>query len=102
MPSATASFASAAAGTGYSFSNTLLKVAGEQFLQDPETLQTEAFGNESLFIVVDDDQASESGRLKTQRMPKQRPPRFYEQDDDHLESDEDDINGIIDEDDLFV
>ena len=54
---------SAAAGTGYSFSNTLLKVAGEKFLQDPETLQTEAFGNESLFIVVDDlDQACEVAR----------------------------------------
>ena len=54
---------SAAAGTGYSFSNTLLKVAGEQFLQDAETLQTEAFGNASLFVVVDDlDQACEVAR----------------------------------------
>jgi 2,5-dioxopentanoate dehydrogenase len=41
-------------GTGYSFQNTLLKVDGAHFLQDPEALQEEAFGNESLLIVADD------------------------------------------------
>ena len=54
---------SAGAGTGFSYSNTLLKVSGSRFLQDPETLQTEAFGNESLFVVVDDlEQACEVAR----------------------------------------
>ncbi|HIG17084.1 MAG TPA: aldehyde dehydrogenase family protein, partial [Candidatus Handelsmanbacteria bacterium] len=54
---------SAGAGTGFSYSNTLLTVSGAQFLQDPESLQTEAFGNESLFIVVDDlDQGCEVAR----------------------------------------
>jgi NADP-dependent aldehyde dehydrogenase len=49
---------SAGAGTGFSYSNTLLLVTGERFLDDPETLQTEAFGNESLFIVAENlDQA---------------------------------------------
>jgi NADP-dependent aldehyde dehydrogenase len=53
----------AGAGTGFSYSNTLLQVSGAKFLQDPETLQTEAFGNESLFIVADDlDQACEVAR----------------------------------------
>ena len=48
----------AGAGTGFSYSNTLLLVSGAKFLEDPATLQTEAFGNESLFIVADDlDQA---------------------------------------------
>ncbi|MDA0334447.1 MAG: aldehyde dehydrogenase (NADP(+)) [bacterium] len=48
----------AGAGKGFSFSNTLLHVTGATFLQNPEALQTEAFGNESLFIVADDvDQA---------------------------------------------
>lgn len=37
---------------------------------------------EELFIVVEDDQTSESGRLKTQRMTKQRPDKFYDEDDD--------------------
>jgi len=54
---------SVGAGTGFSYSNTLLTVSGAQFLQDPESLQTEAFGNESLFIVVDDlDQGCEVAR----------------------------------------
>ena len=39
-------------GTGYSYRNTLLKVSGQRFLQDPEKLQEEAFGNESLFVVA--------------------------------------------------
>lgn len=40
-------------------SNTLLQCSGEQFLQDPEVFQTEAFGNASLFVIADDlDQAT--------------------------------------------
>jgi NADP-dependent aldehyde dehydrogenase len=34
------------------FHNTLLRVDGEQFLKDPEHLQTEAFGNVSLLVVA--------------------------------------------------
>lgn len=34
--------------------NTLLKVSGSQFLKNSEGLQTEAFGNASLFVVADD------------------------------------------------
>ncbi len=53
----------AAAGEGFSFANTLLTVSGKDFLADPETLQTEAFGNESLFVVAaDQDQAVEIAR----------------------------------------
>lgn len=43
-----------AEGAGYSHSNTLLQVTGAQFLADAETMQTEAFGNVSLIVVVDD------------------------------------------------
>ena len=38
---------------GYRFSNTLLSVSGAQFLAEPEKLQTEAFGNASLCVLVD-------------------------------------------------
>lgn len=34
-------------------SNTLLRCSGTQFLSDPETYQTEAFGNASLVVVAD-------------------------------------------------
>ncbi|MCA9115559.1 MAG: aldehyde dehydrogenase (NADP(+)), partial [Planctomycetaceae bacterium] len=34
--------------------NTLLKVDGDAFLKDPETLQTEAFGNGSLLVICSD------------------------------------------------
>ena len=51
------------AGTGYSYSNTLLRTTAQRFLDDPEALQTEAFGNESLFVVADDvGQAAEVAR----------------------------------------
>ncbi|SFI13997.1 aldehyde dehydrogenase (NADP(+)) [Planctomicrobium piriforme] len=40
----------------YCYSNTLLKVAGNDFLADPIGLQTEAFGNAALIIVVEDDE----------------------------------------------
>jgi NADP-dependent aldehyde dehydrogenase len=39
---------------GYRFANTLLRVSGEKFLVAPEKLQTEAFGNASLLVVVRD------------------------------------------------
>ena len=42
-------------GTGFSFANTILRASGEQFLKDPEAMQTEAFGNASLFVVADDE-----------------------------------------------
>jgi NADP-dependent aldehyde dehydrogenase len=34
--------------------NTLLSVGGEEFLQSPHALQTEAFGNAALFVVAND------------------------------------------------
>jgi NADP-dependent aldehyde dehydrogenase len=47
-------------GSGYSFDNTLLRVSGETFIANPEKLQTEAFGNESLFVIAgSEDQAVE-------------------------------------------
>lgn len=39
---------------GNRFANTLLRVSGEKFLAAPEKLQTEAFGNASLVVVVRD------------------------------------------------
>ena len=45
---------SAGGGNGYSAANTLLRVSGEQFIADPETMQTEAFGNASLIVVAKD------------------------------------------------
>lgn len=41
-------------GQGYCYRNTLLRVDGTTFLDNAETLQTEAFGNGSLFVVADD------------------------------------------------
>lgn len=41
-------------GNGFSHQNTLLKVSGSTFLEQPEDLQAEAFGNGSLFVVADD------------------------------------------------
>jgi NADP-dependent aldehyde dehydrogenase len=40
-------------GAGFSYANTLLRVSGEAFLANSEQLQTEAFGNASLFVVAD-------------------------------------------------
>lgn len=40
-------------GTGYNVANTLFRATGEDFLRDPETMQTEAFGNTSLIVVAD-------------------------------------------------
>lgn len=39
-----------------SFPNTLLTVRGSEFVNDPETFQTEAFGNESLVVTCQDEQ----------------------------------------------
>lgn len=44
----------AGGGNGYSYSNTLLRVSGSTFIENAEKLQTEAFGNESLFVVAAD------------------------------------------------
>ncbi len=41
-------------GQGYSYANTLLTATGDQFLAQPEVMQTEAFGNASLCVVADD------------------------------------------------
>ena len=43
-----------AAGQGYCQANTLLRASGQQFLEAPHALQTEAFGNASLVVVADD------------------------------------------------
>ncbi|QDU98251.1 aldehyde dehydrogenase (NADP(+)) [Lignipirellula cremea] len=40
------------AGQGFSHTNALLQITGEQFLADPETMQTEAFGNASLLVMA--------------------------------------------------
>lgn len=39
-------------GPGFRYANTLLRVSGEVFCQNAEALQTEAFGNASLFVVA--------------------------------------------------
>ena len=47
-------------GAGCCVANTLLRVSGAAFLRDAETMQTEAFGNSSLIVVVDSaDEAAE-------------------------------------------
>lgn len=49
-----------AEGPGYRYANTLLRISGDGFLAAPEKLQTEAFGNASLFVVArDTDQVAE-------------------------------------------
>jgi len=42
------------AAPGCRFANTLLRVSGDAFLAAPEKLQTEAFGNASLFVIARD------------------------------------------------
>lgn len=44
----------AAATGGYAHANTLLRVSGSQFLEAPQALQTEMFGNASLLVVAED------------------------------------------------
>ena len=41
-------------GQGFCYRNTLLTVTGGRFLKNAEALQTEAFGNVSLFVVAED------------------------------------------------
>mgnify|MGYP002635823363 CR=1 FL=1 len=41
-------------GVGYSYANSLLRVSGDAFLANPESLQQEAFGNVSLMLVASD------------------------------------------------
>jgi len=48
-------------GPGFRYANTLLRTTGAKFLAQPEALQTEAFGNASLFVVAKD--ADEAARL---------------------------------------
>lgn len=43
-----------AGGPGYAYLNTLLKVSGDVFIQNPGLLQTEAFGTVSLVIMAED------------------------------------------------
>ncbi len=45
----------AGGGAGYSHQNTLLRVSGRRFLEAAEALQTEAFGNESLIVVAENE-----------------------------------------------
>lgn len=40
----------AGGGEGYSYQNTVMEVSGGAFLEDPESLQTEAFGNATLLV----------------------------------------------------
>lgn len=42
-------------GNGFSYRNTLLRVSGDKFLANPHALQTEAFGNGSLFVIAKDE-----------------------------------------------
>ena len=46
---------SAGGGAGYCCQNTLLRVTGSQFVASPAALQTEAFGNASMVVVVESD-----------------------------------------------
>ena len=41
-------------GQGYCQPNTLLRASGQQFLEAPDALQTEAFGNAALAVVAED------------------------------------------------
>lgn len=51
----------AGGGNGYSYANTLMRISGDDFIKNPETLQTEAFGNASLLLVCKDvDQTAEA------------------------------------------
>ena len=46
---------SAGGGAGYCCQNTLLRVTGSHFVASPAALQTEAFGNASMVVVVESD-----------------------------------------------
>ena len=49
----------AGGGAGFCSQNTLLKVGGAKFLENPEALQAEAFGNGSLFVIAADSAQAE-------------------------------------------
>lgn len=53
-------------GTGFSYANTLLATTGRRFLDHHEALQTEAFGNATLFVVTEnlDELIAVLGRLE--------------------------------------
>lgn len=40
-------------GQGYSHRNTVMQVSGEKFIANPDALQTEAFGNSTLLVLVE-------------------------------------------------
>jgi NADP-dependent aldehyde dehydrogenase len=42
-------------GEGYRYANTLLRVPGKKFLEEPEVFQHEAFGNEVMAVTVKDE-----------------------------------------------
>ena len=48
-----------AEGPGCRYRNTVLRVTGSRFLQQPEALQTEAFGNAVLFVIAEDAEQME-------------------------------------------
>jgi NADP-dependent aldehyde dehydrogenase len=55
---------SAGAGPAVSYQNTLLKVNGARFLKDAARLQSEAFGNSSLFVIAEsEDQMAQIAEL---------------------------------------
>ena len=56
----------AGGGRGHSFSNTLLRVGGRRFVEHAEALQTEAFGNASLLVIVEnaDEAAAVLGQIE--------------------------------------
>ena len=50
----TGSPSTTSAEPGFSVTNSLLQITGEQFLQQPELFQTEIFGNAALFVLAAD------------------------------------------------
>ena len=51
-------------GPGYAFANTLLRISGDAFLENPHALQTEAFGTVNLMIFASD--AAQMERIAAQ------------------------------------
>lgn len=43
-----------AGGGGFAVQNTVLRTSGRRFLAEPHALQTEAFGNATMFVIADD------------------------------------------------
>ena len=65
-------------GAGFSYQNTLLTAGARQFLENPEELQQEAFGNSTLLVVARPSSARWAsqplGRIETLRYLKPSPP----------------------------